>query len=114
MTEAFDAFANFVTLLLEGGAALLILIGALSSFVRIFMAVASPRRGISAQLGVWTGFGVWLMLALEFALGADIIRSAISPTWTDIGQLAAIAAIRVALNYFLERDVKEGVTSTVE
>ena len=38
-------------------------------------------------------------------LAADIVRSAIAPTWNDIGQLAAIAAIRTFLNYFLERDL---------
>ena len=30
----------------------------------------------------------------------------IAPTWDDIGQLAAIAAIRTFLNYFLERDLE--------
>jgi uncharacterized membrane protein len=50
-------------------------------------------------------FGVWLLLGLEFELAADIIRSAISPTWRDIGQLAAIGFIRTFLNYFLERDL---------
>jgi uncharacterized membrane protein len=45
-------------------------------------------------------------LGLEFELGADIIRSAISPDWNDIGQLAAIAVIRTFLNYFLERDIE--------
>ena len=54
------------------------------------------------------------MLGLEFELGADIIRSAISPNWTDIGQLAAIAAIRTVLNYFLEKDIMEQVEDSRE
>jgi hypothetical protein len=36
---------------------------------------------------------------------AHIVRSAISPSWNDIGHLAAIAAIRTFLSYFLERDL---------
>jgi uncharacterized membrane protein len=48
---------------------------------------------------------VWLLLGLEFALAADIVRTAISPTWVDIGQLGAIAVIRTFLNFFLERDL---------
>jgi uncharacterized membrane protein len=52
-------------------------------------------------------FGVWLLLGLEFELAADIIRTAISPSWTDIGQLAAIAAIRTVLNHFLEKDIEK-------
>jgi uncharacterized membrane protein len=48
-----------------------------------------------------------LLLGLEFELAADIVRSAISPSWTEIGQLGAIALIRTFLNYFLERDVEQ-------
>jgi hypothetical protein len=44
---------------------------------------------------------------LQFALAGDIVRTAISPTWEEIGQLAAIAAIRTFLNYFLEKDLAE-------
>lgn len=49
--------------------------------------------------------GRWLALALEFELAADILRTAIAPTWMEIGQLAAIAAIRTALNYFLQQEI---------
>jgi uncharacterized membrane protein len=48
-------------------------------------------------------FGVWLLLGFEFQLGADIILSAISPTWTQIEQLGAIEVIRTFLNYFLKK-----------
>ena len=50
--------------------------------------------------------GVWLILALEFELAADVLHTAISPTWDDVGMLAAIAAIRTVLNYFLEKDIE--------
>jgi uncharacterized membrane protein len=30
----------------------------------------------------------------------------IAPRWQEIGQLAAIAAIRTALNYFLAKDIE--------
>ena len=46
-----------------------------------------------------------LALALELLLGADIIRTAVEPTWDEIGRLAAIAAIRTALNFFLQREL---------
>ena len=49
--------------------------------------------------------GRWLALVLEFELAADILRTAVAPTWTEIGQLAAIAALRTALNFFLQREI---------
>ncbi|MFC3079969.1 DUF1622 domain-containing protein [Phenylobacterium terrae] len=59
---------------------------------------------------VWLGFAANILLALEFALAADIARTAIEPNWEDIGRLAAIAAIRTALNFFLERDLEAART----
>jgi uncharacterized membrane protein len=46
-----------------------------------------------------------LALALEFLLAADIMRTAVAPTWHEIGQLAAIAALRTALNFFIQREI---------
>jgi uncharacterized membrane protein len=46
-----------------------------------------------------------LSLALEFQLAADIVGTAISPDWDQIGKLAAVAAIRTFLNHFLQREL---------
>ncbi len=51
--------------------------------------------------------GKWLALALEFALASDIVRTAVAPSWDEIGKLAAIMALRTALNYFLEREFEQ-------
>jgi uncharacterized membrane protein len=48
-----------------------------------------------------------LALALEFQLGADILSTAVAPSWDQIGKLGAIAVIRTALNYFLMREMHE-------
>jgi uncharacterized membrane protein len=48
-----------------------------------------------------------IALSLEFALAVDLKRTVIAvPTWAGIGQLDVIAAIRTALNHFLERDIE--------
>ena len=49
----------------------------------------------------------YLALALEFQLGADILSTAISPTWEQLGKLGAIAIIRTALNFFLSREMRD-------
>jgi uncharacterized membrane protein len=54
----------------------------------------------------------FLAIALEFQLGADILSTAVAPTWDAIGKLAAVAVIRTALNYFLNRDLQETPAST--
>ena len=39
-------------------------------------------------------------------LGADVLATAVAPSWDELGKLAAIAIIRTALNFFLERELK--------
>lgn len=48
----------------------------------------------------------YLALALEFQLGADILATAIAPSWDQIGKLGAIAVIRTVLNYFLSKEME--------
>ena len=56
---------------------------------------------------IWLRFATWILLALEFALAADLVRTAVAPTWDDISKLAVIATIRTMLNYFLAKDIAE-------
>ncbi len=48
----------------------------------------------------------YLAIGLELQLGADILSTAISPNWDQIGKLASIAVIRTGLNYFLGREMQ--------
>ena len=55
----------------------------------------------------------FLAMALEFQLAADVLATAVAPTWTQIGKLGAIAVIRTALNYFLAKEIKEEETTEI-
>jgi uncharacterized membrane protein len=48
----------------------------------------------------------YLALALEFELGADILGTAVSPSWDQIGKLGAVAVIRTGLNFFLSMEMQ--------
>jgi uncharacterized membrane protein len=87
--------------------------GALEALGRTLAGWRSYAR-MALKKEIWRRFAASILLALEFALAADIARTAISPTWTDIGQLASIAAIRTFLSYFLERDVETERTLETE
>jgi uncharacterized membrane protein len=49
--------------------------------------------------------GQSMVLALEFQVAADILKTGLSPTWEDILLLAATIALRTVLNYLLEREL---------
>jgi len=107
MEEVFKAVAGYLALAIEGAAALLITIGAVEALAHVLKPVFTRQPSPGIRRRAWIGFAMWLVLGLEFELSADVIRTAISPTWTDIGQLGAIATIRTVLNYFLEKDVEK-------
>lgn len=62
-----------------------------------------PAEGLE---GLRVQFGSAVAVSLELLLGADVLATAVAPTWNEIGKLAAIAVIRTTLNYFLERELK--------
>lgn len=51
--------------------------------------------------------GSYLVLALEFFIAADIVRTIITPTWQSLGILGVIVVIRTVLSYFLTQDLKD-------
>jgi Predicted membrane protein len=65
-----------------------------------------PKKMLSKEK-IRVEFGSSVAVALELMLGADVLATAVAPSWNDIGQLAAIAIIRTALNYFLGKELKE-------
>jgi uncharacterized membrane protein len=65
----------------------------------------SGKHHLAEKEDVRLRLGRWLAVALEFLLAADILRTAVAPTWDEIGKLAAIAALRTLLNYFLQKEI---------
>ena len=105
MQAAVEQLAAIASLTLEAFAILVILYGAGEAVVDI-IGITRGRSAITRR-AVWLHFARWLLIGLEFALAADIVATTVAPTWDDLGQLAAIAAIRTFLNIFLERDIHD-------
>jgi uncharacterized membrane protein len=91
----------------EFAAALIIGIAAIEATVKALRLFVVRTEPPVAKNEVRLTLGRWLAVALEFELAADILRTAVTPSWRDIEQLAAIAALRTALNYFLEREIRQ-------
>ena len=107
----------------EAAAALVIALAAIEATVRSLTLFL--RRSTREPSEVDTGshdtkeeirlkLGRWLALSLEFALAADILRTAVAPTWDEIEKLAAIAVLRTALNFFLQREIDGAKARQVE
>jgi uncharacterized membrane protein len=106
-----NALIKTYTIYLSNGvealAALVIALASLqatAAALRLFF--ARPPQPEQAKVNTRLRLGRWLSLALEFELAADILRTAIAPTWDEIGKLAAIVILRTLLNFFLEREIR--------
>ena len=98
--------AIILKLLIEGTALCIIafsVVKTVAKFIRSYRKKNSEEFYHEIRLDL----GLSLALALEFLLAADIVATAITPSWEAIGLLAAIAGIRTFLNYFLQIEVNE-------
>jgi uncharacterized membrane protein len=102
--ELLRSYVNLLVRIVEATAATVIFLGALLAAVRFVQAIAN-RRHRDEFVRIRLGLGRYLTLGLEFQLASDVLETAVAPTFEEIGKLAAIAAIRTVLNYFLEREI---------
>jgi len=94
------------TFCLEAISVLCVVVG-LFKTVRLAISLNRQRRGQEFPFNtVRLRFGLWLALALEFQLGADILSTTVAPTTQDLARLALIAIIRTFLNYFLSKEME--------
>lgn len=106
METSFQGIANIIALALESISMAFVAIGGIDALYRMAWPIVRGRITHHARRTAWLSLARWLLLGLEFMLAADIVRTAISPSWNDVGQLGAIAVIRTFLSYFLERDLE--------
>lgn len=107
--------AQLLEVVLETVAILIVVLAVIIAVKRLFHH-KTKGRAHHLQEQIRLEFGQTLTLSLEFQLAADIVATAVSPTWADLAKLAAIAGIRTFLNFFLQREVQElqGMTKVAE
>lgn len=85
--------------------AMIVAIGVLVAVWAFFRTLLAGRHGDFPRVRLILAH--YLVVALEFQLAADILSTAIAPTWEQIGKLGMIAVIRTALNFFLMREMRQ-------
>ena len=112
MEETFKALTVWLASGTEAAAALVIALATIEAVVRALVLFVpglprhvGPREPQDAKEEVRLKLGRWLAVALEFTVAADILRTAVAPTWDDIGKLAAVVVLRTVLNYFLQQEI---------
>ncbi len=93
------------------GAAVVVwgVIEAIVSFVRL-KSSRVREDAVSRSETIRQHLGAHLLLGLEIFIAADIISSAVSPSWEKVGILVSIVGVRTVLSYFLRMELKQGVS----
>lgn len=103
--ETLRTWVDLLVRLVEAAGAAIIFIGALVAVFQFLRVL--PRRDPEEFVPVRLTLGRFLALGLEFQLASDVLRTTVAPSFEELGKLAAVAAIRTALNFFLAREIRE-------
>jgi uncharacterized membrane protein len=105
MEEIAKNITIYISHALEIASATVIAAALIKLIFNFFQSFLKNKSGLSAMDARVT-FGSAVAVSLELLLGADVLATAVAPSWDDIGKLAAIAILRTALNFFLEKELK--------
>ncbi len=107
MEELVKTGTQLLARLAEASGGLVIGYAVVRALITFIMDAVRGPMGQVPKESIRLTLGRSLALGLEFLLGADILNTAVAPTWEQVGLLAAIAAIRTGLNYFLSRELEQ-------
>jgi uncharacterized membrane protein len=104
-------FVNFLIPIVDAIGATVISVGVLLAFGGWLLSELRLRRVSYESIRLL--LGRFLALGLEFQLGADLLGTAVRPSYSEIGKLGAVAAIRTGLNYFLALELRRAQSTQV-
>ena len=111
IVETIQNVLQAVVLSISGlGAAVVVwgVVDAIIGFVRLKFS-SSEKDAVAESESIRQHLGAHLLLGLEIFIAADIITSAVSPSWEKVGILVSIVGVRTVLSYFLRMEVKQSV-----
>jgi uncharacterized membrane protein len=100
LVDIFEYIIAFV----EACSAVVIFTGVVRAIYGFFRCCIG-QHGRQSVSQVRMSLGQTMVVALEFQVAADILKTGISPTWEDMLLLAAIIGLRTLLNTLLELEL---------
>lgn len=100
-----QAIISFLVLLLEICSALVASMAVLRALLQYLLILFRPVTTQDMPF-IRLRLGQSLLLALEFMVGAEILRTALSPTWNDLLRLAALIGLRTLLSFVLMHELR--------
>jgi len=105
MEEALNHLFAYLIVFVEACGAFVICVGVTRSIIAYIRCFVFNHKCVD-MAALRVELGKSMILALEFQVAADILKTGVSPTWKDILLLAAIIVLRTLLNYLLEHEME--------
>jgi uncharacterized membrane protein len=100
---------TYISLFLSSFGAILIVYGGLRAIFRVIKVELWNKS--SNYNSIRIDFTSKIVLALEFFIAADLIKTIIQPTLNEVIVLAVIVAIRTVVGYSLDKEAKDIITN---
>ena len=104
--ELVRPFLQYLTIIIEIAAGMVIAISIIRGFIMFLRTIRrSPLEQTKHEPSIKRYIGNGLILALDIVVGSDIIRTILTPSTSELLELAVVVAIRIALSWSLSRDI---------
>ena len=106
--DTFHNIINNISFVLNIFGALIVIWAIIISLIDFLKKEIFNRKdAVQLNESIRIKLGSYLVLALEFFIAGDIVKTIITPTWQSLGILGTIVVIRTILSYFLTKDLKK-------
>jgi uncharacterized membrane protein len=100
---------NYISLFFSIFGAIIIVYGGLRAIISI-IEVEVLKKSLNYNT-IRSDFTTKIVIALEFFIAADLIRTVIQPTLDEVIILAVIVAIRTVVGYTLDKEAKDIISN---
>lgn len=110
LENTLQGVVNYISIFFDTAGVLAVTWGGIAAIIYLLSGFFSGKTKKAQDYYLYKSRKVFMtkiVLALEFFLAVDVIRTVVKPTWTTLGQLAALVVIRTSLTYFLSKELAE-------
>lgn len=100
MSAIFQQIVQYCVILLEFIGVIVLMYSAVRSIFSLF------QKNPHAKLNLAEG----IALALEYKLGAEVLRTLVVRTWDELAILGAVVLLRVAITFVIHREIRSEKT----
>jgi len=103
----FQSTIDTISKIIDGGGVVVVVVGLLAATAAFLVALRTRAQRPDAYRIYRQQVGKAILLGLEFLVAADIIRTvAITPTFSGVGVLAVVVAVRTFLSFALDVELE--------